>query len=204
MKKRLDRRRATKLTPKQLRFVYEFCTKTLMGLQSGSESARKAGYSEAIARKSAYELQDPNKYPLVAEAIYDMKKEQQNKYSVNMDKHVARLDDLGKRAEEEKHFAAAINAEALRGKAGGLYDPTIKMQSAIENLPREELIKQLSELQKKGIPVVGEENVIEYEPSDDESDDEVKLIEHEKIKTESQGETPQTPDTETGSKPHHG
>ena len=204
MKKRLDRRRATKLTPKQLRFVYEFCTKTLMGLQSGSESARKAGYSEAIARKSAYELQDPNKYPLVAEAIYDMKKEQQNKYSVNMDKHVARLDDLGKRAEEEKHFAAAINAEALRGKAGGLYDPTIKMQSAIENLPREELIKQLSELQKKGIPVVGEENVIEYEPSDDESDDEVKLIEHEKIKTESQEETPQTPDTETESKPHHG
>ncbi len=36
------------------------------------------------------------------------------------------------------------------------------------------------------------------------SDDEVKLIEHEKIKTESQGETPQTPDTETGSKPHPG
>ena len=168
MKKILvDGRKSKKLTPKQLRFVYEFCTRTLMGMQSASESARKAGYSDAIARKTAYELQDPNKYPLVAEAIYDMKKEQQNKYSVNMDKHVARLDDLGKRAEEEKHFAAAINAEALRGKAGGLYDPTIKMQSAIENLPREELIKQLSELQKKGIPVVGEENVIEYEPSDD-------------------------------------
>tara|TARA_R100001163_G_C5054606_1_gene191141 strand:+ start:1246 stop:1803 length:558 start_codon:yes stop_codon:yes gene_type:complete len=178
MKKILDGRRSKKLTPKQLRFVYEFCTKTLMGLQSASESARKAGYSDAIARKSAYELQDPNKYPLVAEAIYDMKKEQQDKYSVSMDKHLARLDELGKRAEEEKHYAASINAEALRGKAGGLYDPTIRMESAIENLPRDQLLKKLNELQKKGIPIVGEENVIELNPDDNKNDD-LKLIEHE-------------------------
>jgi hypothetical protein len=180
MKKILvDGRKSKKLTPKQLRFVYEFCTKSLMGLQSASESARKAGYSDAIARKTAYELQDPNKYPLVAEAIYDMKKEQQNKYSVNMDKHLARLDELGKRAEEEKHYAASINAEQLRGKAGGLYDPTIRMESAIENLPREELMKKLNELQKKGIPIVGEENIIEHQPEKEDSKDKLKLIEHE-------------------------
>tara|TARA_R110002050_G_scaffold214806_1_gene350964 strand:- start:5 stop:544 length:540 start_codon:yes stop_codon:yes gene_type:complete len=163
MKNSIDRRRKTKLTPKQLRFVYEFCTKTLLGVQSASESARRAGYAESVARKTAYELQDPNKNPLVAEAIYDMKKEQQQKYAVNMDRHLARLDDLGKRAEEEKHYSASINAEALRGKAGGLYDPTIRMESAIENLPREQLLKQLSELQRKGIPIVNEENVIEHE-----------------------------------------
>jgi hypothetical protein len=180
MKKILvDGRKSKKLTPKQLRFVYEFCTKSLMGLQSASESARKAGYSDAIARKTAYELQDPNKYPLVAEAIYDMKKEQQNKYSVNMDKHLARLDELGKRAEEEKHYAASINAEQLRGKAGGLYDPTIRMESAIENLPREELMKKLNELQKKGIPIVGEENIIEHQPEKEDGKDKLKLIEHE-------------------------
>ena len=163
MVKIIDGRKSRKLTPMQLRFVYEFCTKTLMGLQSASESARKAGYSDSAARRSAWELQDPKKYPLVAEAIYDMKKEQQQKYAVNMDRHLARLDDLGKRAEEEKHYSASINAEALRGKAGGLYDPTIRMESAIENLPREQLLKQLSELQRKGIPIVNEENVIEHE-----------------------------------------
>jgi hypothetical protein len=175
----VDERKSRKLTPKQLRFVYEFCTKTLAGLQSGSESARKAGYSDAIARKTAYELQDPNKYPLVAEAIYDMKKELQNKYSVNMDKHVARLDDLGKRAEEEKHFAAAINAEQLRGKAGGLYDPTIRLESAIENLPRDQLLKKLNELQNKGVPIIGEENVIEVNAGDENTNNpKPKQIEH--------------------------
>ena len=190
----IDGRKSKKLTPKQLRFVYEFCTKTLMGQQSASESARKAGYSDAIARKTAYELQDPNKYPLVAEAIYDMKKEQQDKYAVSMDKHLARLDELGKRAEEEKHFAASINAEALRGKAGGLYDPTIRMESAIENLPREELLKKLNELQKKGIAVVGEENVIEQEPEENKTND-VKLI-----TMEEEEENPQTLDNEIQSK----
>ena len=175
MVKIVDGRKSRKLTPMQLRFVYEFCTKTLMGQQSASESARRAGYAESVARKTAWELQDPNKYPLVAEAIYDMKKELADKYSVNMDKHVARLDDLSKKAEEEKHYAAAINAEALRGKAAGLYDPTIRMESAIENFPREELVQKLNELQKKGITLANEEKVIEHE--DDKPDP--KLIEHE-------------------------
>ena len=86
----------------------------------------------------------------------------QDKYSVNMDIHLSRLDELGRKAEEEKHFSASINAEQLRGKVGGLYDPTIRLESAVENLPREELIKQLSELQKKNINIVGEENIIEH------------------------------------------
>lgn len=181
MNNSIDRRRKTKLTPKQLRFVYEYCTRTLLGVQSASESARRAGYAESVARKTAYELQDPNKNPLVAEAIYDMKKEQQQKYAVNMDRHLARLDDLGKRAEEQKHYSASINAEALRGKAGGLYDPTIRMESAVENLPREQLLKKLNELQRKGIPIVNEENVIEHEEPKDKIKD-IKLIEQEEEK----------------------
>ena len=127
---------------------------------------------EAVSKKMAYELQQPNKYPLVAEAIQDMKKEMQDKYSVNMDKHLSRLDELGRKAEEEKHFSASINAEQLRGKVGGLYDPTIRLESAVENLPREELIKQLSELQKKNINIVGEENIIEHEPIKKEEEEE--------------------------------
>ena len=175
MKKQIiDGRRSKKLTPKQLRFVYEFATKTLLGLQSATESARKSGYSEAVSKKMAYELQQPNKYPLVAEAIQDMKKEMQDKYSVNMDKHLSRLDELGRKAEEEKHFSASINAEQLRGMVGGLYDPTIRLESAVENLPREELIKQLSELQKKNINIVGEENIIEHEPIKKEEEEEKK------------------------------
>ena len=74
MKKIIDGRKSRKLTPKQLRFVYEYCTRTLLGSASASEAARRAGYSETVARKMAYEMQDPNKYPLVAEAIYDLER----------------------------------------------------------------------------------------------------------------------------------
>ena len=173
----VDGRKARKLTPNQLRFVHEFCYNTLTGKQSASESARRAGYSEKVARKAAYELQNPNKYPLVAEAIYDLKKELTQKYSVNMDKHLARLDELGKRAEEEKHYSAAINAEGLRGKASGLYDPTIRMESAIENLSRDQLVEKLNELQKKGVGIKGEENVIDATADEVQTDDS-KLIKH--------------------------
>ena len=142
----------------------------MLGKQSATESARKSGYSETVSKKMAYELQDPKKYPLVAEAIQDMKKELKEKYSVSMDKHLSRLEELGRKAEEEKHFSASINAEQLRGKVGGLYDPTIRLESAIENLPRDQLIKKLSELQKKEIPIIGEENIIEHEPIEEKKE----------------------------------
>ena len=58
---KIDGRKSRKLTPNQLRFVHEYCYHTLTGKQSASESARKAGYSEKIARRTAYELTDPNK-----------------------------------------------------------------------------------------------------------------------------------------------
>ena len=90
-----------------------------------------------------------------------------------MDKHLARLDKLSKIAEEDKHYAASINAEALRGKASGLYDPTIRMESAIENLTREQLVAKLNELQNKGIGIKGEENIIDVTPVKEEP----KLIE---------------------------
>mgnify|MGYP003112653857 FL=1 len=159
----VDGRKSRKLTPKQLRFVYEFCHYTLMGKQSATESARKSGYSETVSKKMAYELQDPNKYPLVAEAIQDMKSELKNKYSVNMDKHLNRLEELGRKAEEDKHYSASINAEQLRGKVGGLYDPTIRLENSIENLPRDELIKRLNELKKNNIDIVNQEKIIEHD-----------------------------------------
>jgi len=48
------------------------------------------------------------------------------------------------------------------------------MESAIENLPRDELIKRLDELQKKGIGIVGEENIIDMEKEPNGKD--IKLI----------------------------
>ena len=167
MKKEIiDKRKARKLTPKQLRFVYEFSNYTLLGKQSATESARKSGYSETVSKKMAYEL--------VAEAIQDMKNELKNKYSVSMDKHLSRLEELGRKAEEEKHFSASINAEQLRGKVGGLYDPTIRLENSIENLSREELLKRLKEIQSKKIDVIDQTKIIDHEPLEVTQDNHIK------------------------------
>ena len=44
-----------------------------------------------------------------------------------------------------------------------------------------ELMKKLDELQNKGIPIVGEENIIEHQPEKEKenSKNELQLIEHE-------------------------
>jgi hypothetical protein len=61
----------------------------------------------------------------------------------------------------------------MRGKASGLYDPTIRMESAIENLSRDQLVAKLDELQRKGVGIRGEEDVIDVTPDKQEA----KMIE---------------------------
>jgi hypothetical protein len=61
------------------------------------------------------------------------------------------------------HFSASINAEQLRGKVGGLYDPTIRLENSIENLSRDELVKRLKELQNKKIDVIDQSKIIDHE-----------------------------------------
>ena len=46
---------------------------------------------------------------------------------------------------------------------GGLYDPTIRLENSIENLPRDELIKRLNELKKNNIDIVNQEKIIEHD-----------------------------------------
>ena len=52
----------------------------------------------------------------------------------------------------------------MRGKVGGLYDPTIRLENSIENLSREELLKRLKEIQKKKIDVIDQTKIIDHEP----------------------------------------
>jgi hypothetical protein len=47
------------------------------------------------------------------------------------------------------------------------------MESAIENLTREQLVAKLDELQRKGIGIKGEEEIIDVTPEPEE----VKLVE---------------------------
>ena len=147
MKKIIDGRKSRKLTPKQLRFVYEYCTRTLLGSASASEAARRAGYSETVARKMAYEMQDPNKYPLVAKYLGELREENQKKYSVTFEKHITELAKIREAALHKGAYSAAANAEHMRGKAAGLYiEQKIIRTGKLEDLSLEELETKMKKI----------------------------------------------------------
>ena len=134
-----------KLTPKQakfcLLFVQEGDTKT------ATESAILAGYSEKRARIEASELR---KHPGCTEYIRELRNQEEKKYEINLHKHLKRLDQLSRGAEEKGNWNAAVTAEKSRGQVGGLYiDRKEIMHGSIDQLNREEVDKLLRDMDKK-------------------------------------------------------
>ena len=134
-----------KLTPKQakfcLLFVQEGDTKT------ATECAIAAGYSEKRARIEASELR---KHPGCIEYIRELRNQEEKKYEINLYKHLKRLDQLSRGAEEKGNWNAAVTAEKSRGQVGGLYiDRKEIMHGSIDQLNREEVDKLLRDMDKK-------------------------------------------------------
>ena len=134
-----------KLTPKQakfcLLFVQEGDTKT------ATECAILAGYSEKRARIEASELR---KHPGCTEYIRELRNQEEKKYEINLHKHLKRLDQLSRGAEEKGNWNAAVTAEKSRGQVGGLYiDRKEIMHGSIDQLNREEGDKLLRDMDKK-------------------------------------------------------
>lgn len=134
-----------KLTPKQakfcLLFVQEGDTKT------ATECAILAGYSEKRAKIEASELR---KHPGCAEYIRELRSREEKRYEINLHKHLKRLDQLSRGAEEKGNWNAAVTAEKSRGQVGGLYvDRKEIMHGSIDQLNREEVDKLLKDMDKK-------------------------------------------------------
>ena len=66
--------------------------------------------------KSASELRNPRVYPLVAKYIGELRREVQEKYGVNFEKHITELARIRDEAEQRDQWSAATNAEVARGK----------------------------------------------------------------------------------------
>ena len=134
-----------KLTQKQakfcLLFVQEGDTKT------ATECAILAGYSEKRARIEASELR---KHPGCTEYIRELRNQEEKKYEINLHKHLKRLDQLSRGAEEKGNWNAAVTAEKSRGQVGGLYiDRKEIMHGSIDQLNREEVDKLLRDMDKR-------------------------------------------------------
>tara|TARA_R110000803_G_scaffold24702_2_gene59320 strand:- start:943 stop:1428 length:486 start_codon:yes stop_codon:yes gene_type:complete len=137
-----------KLTPKQHKFITLIVTKG--DRMTAAECAKEAGYSEASSKQAASNLQNPKMFPLVVEEIDKLRKEWQEKYKVSYARHVKRLDDLSRGAEENGNWAAAVAAEKSRGQAAGLYiDRKEILTGSIDQLSKIEVEAKLKEIEKQ-------------------------------------------------------
>lgn len=116
------------------------------GRMSAGECAFAAGY-KTRPRQAASELRNPNKSPLVVKYIGELRAEVQEKYGITFEKHLSELAKLRNDAAKKGAWAAAINAEVARGKAGGLYvDQKMILTKNLDNMSEEELEKKMKDI----------------------------------------------------------
>ena len=111
------------------------------------EAAIAAGYSSKRARQEGSELCNPKLSPLVVKYIGQLKEERLRKHEVTYEGHVAELARLREAALKKGSFSSAVNAEANRGKAAGLYiDRKIIKTGKLEDLSEQELEAKMKQI----------------------------------------------------------
>jgi len=143
----------TKLVDKQLTqmqkifanlYVENFYGKTSL---NNTEIAIKAGYSPESSYQRAYELLNPKICPHVVKFIGELKEDFRVRNSITPDKHMARLEHLGRRAENKDMLGVAMRAEELRGKVAGYYvDRQIIKKDNINDLSEEQLEEKMKQI----------------------------------------------------------
>jgi|TARA_R110000751_G_scaffold89985_2_gene176868 phage terminase small subunit len=117
------------------------------GRKTPTECAIEAGYAEGSAHVRASELRNPNKFPIVAKFIGELRTEVQKKYEVSFERHITELGRIREQALSKGAFSAAANAEVARGKAAGLYiEQRISLTGKLEDLSIEDLEAKMKKI----------------------------------------------------------
>ena len=142
-----------KLTEMQIKFAHELVTNE--GRKYGYECAIEAGYEKTRARQTAYELQNPKKYPLVVKYLGEIREEYQKKYDVTYGRHITELGKIRQEALKKGAWSAAVNAEVARGKAAGLYiEQKIIRTGKLDDLSAEELESKMKDIVDQYSPIL--------------------------------------------------
>ena len=136
-----------RLTEMQQRFAEFLVFGGPDGPMTQTEAALAAGYSPKRARQEGSELTNPKLSPLVVKHIGQLKEERLKKHEVTYEGHVAELARLREAALKKGSFSSAVNAEANRGKAAGLYiDRKIIKTGKLEDLSEQELEAKMKQI----------------------------------------------------------
>ena len=119
------------------------------GPMTKREAAIAAGYSKDRAMREGSELTNPKYSPLVVKHIGELKEERLRKHEVTYEGHVAELARLREAALKKGSFSSAVNAEANRGKAAGLYiDRKIIKHGKLEDMTEEQLEMKMAQIEE--------------------------------------------------------
>jgi len=136
-----------RLTEMQQRFAEFLVFGGPEGPMTQTEAAIAAGYSPKRARIEASELTNPKQCPLVVKHIGELKEEKLRKHEVSYEGHLAELARLREAALKKGSFSSAVNAEANRGKAAGLYiDRKIIKTGKLEDMSEQELEAKMKQI----------------------------------------------------------
>ena len=125
------------------------------GKTTGREAAMAAGYSKDRATIEASELQNPRLSPLVVKYIGELREENQKKYAITFERHIAELAKLRELAIKRGSFSSAVNAEVSRGKAAGLYiEQKIIKTGKLEDMSELELEAKMKQIINDYAPIL--------------------------------------------------
>ena len=136
-----------RLTEMQQRFAEFLVFGGPDGPMTQTEAALAAGYSPKRARQEGSELTNPKHSPLVVKYIGQLREERLRKHEVTYEGHIAELARLREAALKKGSFSSAVNAEANRGKAAGLYiDRKIIKTGKLEDMSEQELEAKMKQI----------------------------------------------------------
>ena len=136
-----------RLTEMQQRFAEFLVFGGPEGPMTKREAAIAAGYSKDRAMREGSELTNPKYSPLVVKHIGELKEERLRKHEVTYEGHLAELARLREAALKKGSFSSAVNAEANRGKAAGLYiDRKIIKTGKLEDMSEQELEAKMKQI----------------------------------------------------------
>jgi len=158
-----------RLTEMQMRFAEYVVFGGPDGPMTQTEAATAAGYSAKRARQEGSELMNPRLSPLVAHYVGKLKEERLKKFEVSYEGHIAELARLREAALKKGSFSSAVNAEANRGKAAGLYiDRKIIKHGKLEDMSEEELENKMKQILDDYAPILNvtpEPSLLDQKPS---------------------------------------
>ena len=125
--------------------------------KTNTEIAKLSGYAADSAYQRGYENTTYRIKPHVVERIEELKEDFRIRNQITPEKHMARLNHLGRKAETKDMIGVAVNAEVHRGKMAGYYvEKKLIANQTLDELSEDQLEEKLKKIGEQYDLIVNE------------------------------------------------